>query len=85
MYDAFHVVASSSPLSLTVILSAFVMLSPSDVNVTVGVPIASLAVKVRVTVFPALASVPPVPFEAIETDDNVGAVVSSTVTVLVTC
>ena len=56
-----------------------------DVNVTVGVPIASLEVKVRVTVLSALASVPSeLPFDAIETEVNVGAVVSSTITVLVT-
>ena len=66
-----------------VILVSFIA-SPPDKNVTVGEAIASFAVNVSVTSSPTLAKVVVELFEAILTLLNVGAVVSTTFTVLVT-
>ena len=58
--------------------------SPPDKKVTVGVAIASFAVNVSVTISPTFANVGVVLLEAILTLLRVGAVVSTTLTVLVT-
>ena len=53
-----------------------VIAAPPDWNVTVGVPIVSLAVNDKVISLPTFAVVFTVLFDAIETLDNVGTVLS---------
>ena len=53
-----------------------VIAAPPDWKVTVGVPIVSLAVRVKVTISPAAANVDVALLETIPTAVNVGAVAS---------
>ena len=72
MYAAVHVLPE-----VLVYVTLFVIASPPDWKVTVGVPIVSLAVRVKVTTSPSSANVVVELLEAIPTDVNVGTVSSN--------
>ena len=80
VYFAVHVL----PDVFVYVTVSSVIASPPDWKVTVGVAIVSFAVNVNVTISPTLAKVVVELFDAILTLLNVGAVVSTTLTVLVT-
>ena len=60
-----------------VYVTLFVIAAPPDWKVTTGVPIVSLAVRVKVTTSPSSANVDVELLEAIPTDVNVGTVSSN--------
>ena len=67
MYAAVHVLPE-----VLVYVTLFVIAAPPDWKVTTGVPIVSLAVRVKVTTSPSSANVDVELLEAIPTDVNVG-------------